>query len=138
MGFGWLSRGIRLGSGLAGRRARLFGRSERAGYESRRAYIRAGEGACAVGGDSDYYAGRGGEVDTDFDGADEVDSRLNTIKGYGGALVREKIVAASSRRLVVLVGYKKIVKRLGDRGVSRSRWCRSVCGWSARRSRRWG
>ncbi len=57
-----------------------------------------------------------GKIDTDFDGADEVDPRLNLIKGYGGALVREKIVAASSRRLVVLVGYEKMVKRLGDRG----------------------
>jgi ribose 5-phosphate isomerase A len=57
-----------------------------------------------------------GKIDTDFDGADEVDARLNMIKGYGGALVREKIVAASSRRFVVLVGYEKIVKRLGDRG----------------------
>src|SRR6202049_4799321 len=34
-----------------------------------------------------------GKIDIDFDGADEVDSRLNLIKGYGGALVREKIVA---------------------------------------------
>src|SRR5229473_6419978 len=57
-----------------------------------------------------------GKIDTDFDGADEVDTRLNLIKGYGGALVREKIVAASSRRFVVLVGYEKMVKRLGDRG----------------------
>jgi ribose 5-phosphate isomerase A len=57
-----------------------------------------------------------GKIDTDFDGADEVDPRLNLIKGYGGALVREKIVVASSRRFVVLVGYEKIVKRLGDRG----------------------
>jgi ribose 5-phosphate isomerase A len=57
-----------------------------------------------------------GKIDTDFDGADEVDPRLNLIKGYGGALVREKIVAASSRRFVVLVGYEKILKRLGDRG----------------------
>jgi ribose 5-phosphate isomerase A len=57
-----------------------------------------------------------GKIDTDFDGADEVDARLNMIKGYGGALVREKIVAASSRRFVVLVGYEKIVKRLGERG----------------------
>src|SRR3984957_19947067 len=56
-----------------------------------------------------------GKIDTDFDGADEVDSRLNLIKGYGGALVREKIVAASSRRFIVLVGYEKIVRRLGDR-----------------------
>jgi len=57
-----------------------------------------------------------GKIDTDFDGADEVDPRLNLIKGYGGALVREKIVAASSRRFLVLVGYEKMVKKLGDRG----------------------
>ena len=38
------------------------------------------------------------------DGADEVDPHLNLIKGYGRALVREKIVAAASRRLVILVG----------------------------------
>jgi ribose 5-phosphate isomerase A len=54
-------------------------------------------------------------IDVDFDGADEVDPRLNLIKGYGGALVREKIVAAASRRFVVLVGAEKIVRRLGDR-----------------------
>jgi ribose 5-phosphate isomerase A len=57
-----------------------------------------------------------GKIDTDFDGADEVDARLNLIKGYGGALVREKIVVASSRRFVVLVGYEKMVKKLGGRG----------------------
>ena len=57
-----------------------------------------------------------GKIDTDFDGADEVDPRLNLIKGYGGALVREKIVAASSRRFIVLVGYEKMVKKLGERG----------------------
>jgi ribose 5-phosphate isomerase A len=57
-----------------------------------------------------------GKIDTDVDGADEVDPRLNLIKGYGGALVREKIVAASSRRFVVLIGYEKLVKKLGDRG----------------------
>jgi len=58
-----------------------------------------------------------GKIDVDLDGADEVDPRLNVIKGYGGALVREKIVAASSRRFVVLVGYEKLVKRLGERGI---------------------
>ncbi|HTR62546.1 MAG TPA: ribose-5-phosphate isomerase RpiA [Candidatus Binataceae bacterium] len=56
------------------------------------------------------------KIDTDFDGADEVDPRLNLIKGYGGALVREKIVAASSRKFIVLVGEEKLVKRLGARG----------------------
>lgn len=52
----------------------------------------------------------------DFDGADEVDPRLNMIKGLGGAMVREKIVAASSRRRIFLVGEEKLVKRLGAHG----------------------
>lgn len=41
------------------------------------------------------------------DGADEVDAQLNMIKGYGRALVREKVVAAASRKLVILVGRDK-------------------------------
>lgn len=55
-------------------------------------------------------------IDIDFDGADEVDPRLNLIKGNGGALVREKIVAAASRRRIILVGDEKLVKRLGAHG----------------------
>jgi len=58
-----------------------------------------------------------GEIDITFDGADEVDPRLDLIKGYGGAMVREKIVAASSRRLVILVGSEKLVPILGSRGI---------------------
>jgi len=58
-----------------------------------------------------------GEIDITFDGADEVDPRLDLIKGYGGALVREKIVAASSRRLVIMVGPEKLVPILGSRGI---------------------
>jgi ribose 5-phosphate isomerase A len=50
------------------------------------------------------------------DGADEVDPNLDLIKGYGRAMVREKIVAASSRRLIILVGEEKLVPRLGTRG----------------------
>ncbi len=57
-----------------------------------------------------------GRIDTTFDGADEVSPDLDLIKGYGGALVREKIVAASSERLVILVGDEKIVSRIGQRG----------------------
>ena len=45
-----------------------------------------------------------------------MDPQLNLIKGYGGALVREKIVAAASRRMVVLVGSEKLVPVLGTRG----------------------
>jgi ribose 5-phosphate isomerase A len=55
-------------------------------------------------------------VDVTVDGADEVDPSLDAIKGYGGALVREKIVAASSERLILLVGPEKLVKQLGARG----------------------
>ncbi|HEX7126825.1 MAG TPA: ribose-5-phosphate isomerase RpiA [Thermodesulfobacteriota bacterium] len=50
------------------------------------------------------------------DGADEVDPRLDLIKGYGGALVRERIVAAASRQQVILVGEEKLVPALGSRG----------------------
>jgi ribose 5-phosphate isomerase A len=57
-----------------------------------------------------------GILDLTVDGADEVDPDLNLIKGYGRALVREKIVAASSHRLVILVGDEKLVPRLGTRG----------------------
>jgi ribose 5-phosphate isomerase A len=56
------------------------------------------------------------ELDVAFDGADEVDRNLDCIKGYGGALVREMIVAASARRFVVLVGAEKLVSSLGERG----------------------
>jgi ribose 5-phosphate isomerase A len=57
-----------------------------------------------------------GVLDLTVDGADEVDPRLDLIKGYGRRLVREKIVAAMSRRLVILVGEEKLVPQLGTRG----------------------
>ncbi len=57
-----------------------------------------------------------GILDLTVDGADEVDLDLDLIKGYGRALVREKVVAASSRRLVILVGEEKLVPQLGSRG----------------------
>jgi ribose 5-phosphate isomerase A len=50
------------------------------------------------------------------DGADEVDPNLDLIKGYGRALVREKIVAASAKKFIILVGSNKIVPALGARG----------------------
>ena len=55
-------------------------------------------------------------IDVTLDGADEVDPGLDLIKGYGGALIREKVVAAASRRLVILVGRDKLVPVLGSRG----------------------
>jgi len=54
-----------------------------------------------------------GLIDLAVDGADEVDQELNLIKGRGGALFREKVVAAASKRFVVVVDESKIVKRLG-------------------------
>jgi ribose 5-phosphate isomerase A len=52
-----------------------------------------------------------------IDGADEVEpTTLNLIKGWGGALVRERIVAAASRQQIILVTAEKLVKRLGERG----------------------
>jgi ribose 5-phosphate isomerase A len=57
-----------------------------------------------------------GPLDLTVDGADEVDPQLDLIKGYGGALVRERIVAAASRRQVILVDESKLVDRLGRHG----------------------
>lgn len=53
------------------------------------------------------------DLDLTVDGADELDGRLNLVKGGGGALVREKIVAASSRRFLVIADASKRVATLG-------------------------
>jgi ribose 5-phosphate isomerase A len=52
-------------------------------------------------------------LDMDIDGADEVDPQFQMIKGRGGALLREKIVAAASKRRVIVVAPGKRVDRLG-------------------------
>jgi len=54
-------------------------------------------------------------VDITIDGADEIDPQLNLIKGLGGALLREKIVAAASRRLIIVADESKRVERLATR-----------------------
>lgn len=53
------------------------------------------------------------QLDLTIDGADEVDRDLNLIKGGGGALLREKIVASLSQRVVIIVDSHKQVQRLG-------------------------
>lgn len=53
------------------------------------------------------------KVDLTIDGADEVDPQLNLIKGGGGALTREKIVASRSERVVIVGDEKKLVNQLG-------------------------
>jgi len=54
-----------------------------------------------------------GQIDLAIDGADEVDPQLDLIKGRGGALFREKLVAAAAKRFVVVVDESKMVQRLG-------------------------
>lgn len=52
-------------------------------------------------------------LDLTVDGADEIDPDLNLIKGGGGALLREKIVAAASARMIVISDHSKLVTALG-------------------------
>jgi ribose 5-phosphate isomerase A len=59
--------------------------------------------------------GEAKQIDVDVDGADEIDPDLNLIKGLGGALLREKIVAQNSRRMVVIGEVTKRVEVLGTR-----------------------
>src|SRR3954452_18875485 len=55
-------------------------------------------------------------IDLAIDGADEVErGTLDLIKGHGGALLREKVVAAASERFIVVVDDEKLVDRLGER-----------------------
>src|SRR5271166_2747379 len=53
------------------------------------------------------------EIDITIDGADEVDPKLNLIKGGGGALLREKVIATASKKMVVVVDSSKVVSVLG-------------------------
>ena len=54
------------------------------------------------------------EIDLAIDGADEVDTNLNLIKGGGGCLVQEKIVASNAEKFIVIVDWRKISTRLGE------------------------
>jgi ribose 5-phosphate isomerase A len=53
------------------------------------------------------------QVDITIDGADQIDPDLNMIKGMGGALAREKIVASASKQEIIIADETKLVKRLG-------------------------
>lgn len=54
-----------------------------------------------------------GTIDLTIDGADEVDHNLNLIKGGGGALTREKIIAYHSKKVIIVADDSKVVKSLG-------------------------
>jgi ribose 5-phosphate isomerase A len=56
-------------------------------------------------------------IDVAVDGADEIDPAGNLIKGYGGAMVREKIVAQAAKQFIILAGSEKHVPILGSRGI---------------------
>jgi ribose 5-phosphate isomerase A len=55
-----------------------------------------------------------GELDIAVDGADEVAPNLDLVKGHGGAMVRERIVAAASKRQIIIVSETKLVRNLGE------------------------
>ncbi|EGW03657.1 Ribose-5-phosphate isomerase [Cricetulus griseus] len=55
------------------------------------------------------------QIDLAIDGADEVDAELNLIKGGGGCLTQEKIVAGYASRFIVIADFRKDSKNLGDR-----------------------
>jgi ribose 5-phosphate isomerase A len=109
--------GMRLGLGTgstAERFIRLLGERVRAGLDV----------ACVPSSDATEALARelgiplldwtdGATLDMTVDGADEVDPGLRLIKGGGAALVREKIVAAASRQMTVIVDESKIVPWLG-------------------------
>ncbi len=58
---------------------------------------------------------RNPEIDLTIDGADEVDENLNLIKGGGGALLREKVVAQASKAEIIIVDETKISVNLGEK-----------------------
>lgn len=55
-------------------------------------------------------------LDLTIDGADQIDANLNLIKGMGGALAREKIVASASKNLIIIADERKKAQILGEKG----------------------
>jgi len=53
------------------------------------------------------------KIDLDIDGADQIDTKLNLIKGMGGALLREKIVASAAKQFIVVADETKLTQKLG-------------------------
>lgn len=108
--------GMRLGLG-SGSTAEAFVRAlgERAAREGLRlACVATSEGVARLAQAQGLMLGPlEGTLDLAVDGADEVDGERNLIKGGGGALLREKMVAAASARLVIVADASKQVSRLG-------------------------
>lgn len=71
------------------------------------------EDACAAAGIDVIAAASRERLDWAFDGADEVDPHLDLLKGRGGAILRERIVATMAARFVIVGDESKLVERLG-------------------------
>ena len=77
-------------------------------------------------------------LDLHIDGADEVDPKFNMIKGRGGALTREKILAKASKHVVIVVDRTKLVHRLGERSPVPVEVLPFAAGLAQRRLKRFG
>jgi ribose 5-phosphate isomerase A len=106
---------VGLGSGsTAAEMVRLLGERVRAGLNVRGLPSSAGTEALArTAGVPLVTWAEVESLDVTIDGADEVDPRGRMIKGRGGALLREKVIAAHSRKLVIIVDTRKQVAALG-------------------------
>jgi ribose 5-phosphate isomerase A len=78
------------------------------------------------------------DLDLALDGADEIDPRLDLVKGRGGSLLREKVVATAARRLVIVADASKLVPRLGTRAPVPVEVVPFAATWCARRLERLG
>ena len=109
---------VGLGSGRASTEfIKLLGARVKAGFKVRGVPTSDGSAALATQlGIPLLTVEEGMPIAVTVDGADEVDPNLDLIKGYGRALVREKVVAAASKKLVILVGPGKQVPMLGSHG----------------------
>jgi ribose 5-phosphate isomerase A len=117
----WVEDGMRLGLGTGSTARHVL---DVLGERLRRGELRDIVGVPTSSATSEYAARLGiplttldasGALDLAIDGADEFDPSLDLIKGLGGALLWEKIVAAAASRFVVVVDESKRVQRLGER-----------------------
>ncbi|KAJ2862778.1 ribose-5-phosphate isomerase rki1 [Coemansia aciculifera] len=84
-------------------------------FQSKQLIIDAGLRASDLDDLPELDPGSFASIDVTIDGADEVDAELNAIKGGGGAHLREKLVAAASKKLVLIADYRKDSEVLGEK-----------------------
>ncbi|KAJ2061566.1 ribose-5-phosphate isomerase rki1 [Coemansia sp. S100] len=84
-------------------------------FQSKQLIVDAGLRASDLDDLPELDPGSFASIDVTIDGADEVDAELNAIKGGGGAHLREKLVAAASKKLVLIADYRKDSEVLGEK-----------------------